>query len=69
MRIIYQFGTHYCQRWHLKSGLPFLISYGMEHRYISLDGDGDSHEDATTEQDVMEGVEEVWEEVMMNMSE
>ena len=41
----------------------------MEHRYISLDGDGDSHEDATSEQDVMEGVEEVWEEVMMNMSE
>ena len=39
----------------------------MEDSQVPLNGDGDGHEDAAGEEDVVEGVEEVWEEVVMNL--
>ena len=44
------------------SGLPFPVVAWMEDGQISLCGDGDGHEDAAGEEDVVEGVEEVGEE-------
>ena len=40
----------------------------MEDGEIALNGDGDCHEDAGTEEDVVEGIEEVGEEMVMQTS-
>ena len=46
--------------------LPVSVNKRMEDGEISLDGDGDSHEDADAEEDVVKGVEEVGEEVVVD---
>ena len=39
----------------------------MKYGEISLNGYGDCHEDTDTEKDVVEGIEEVWEKMMMEL--
>ena len=40
----------------------------MKYGKISLNGYGDSHEDTDTEKDVVEGIEEIGEHLMMDLS-
>ena len=47
--------------------LPHLVDQGMEDGEVPLYGDGDGHEDAGAEEDVVEGVEEVGEQVVMDL--
>ena len=46
--------------------LPVSVNKGMKNGEVSLDGDGDSHEDAGAEEDVVERVEKVGEEEMVD---
>ena len=39
----------------------------MEDSQIPLNRDGDGHEDAASEENIVEGVEEVWEEAVMDL--
>ena len=48
--------------------IPQFVNKRMENGEISLNGDGDGHEDARAEEDVVEGEEEVGEEVVMQSS-
>ena len=45
-----------------QQGLPQFVNKWMEDGEIPLDGDGDSHEDACAEEDVVERREKVGEE-------
>ena len=45
---------------------PQFVNKWMEDGQISLNGDGDSHEDAGAEEDVVERIEKVGEEVVMH---
>ena len=47
--------------------LPVSVDQRVEDSQVPLNRDGDGHEDAAGEEDVVEGVEEVWEKVMMNL--
>jgi len=47
---------------------PFLVHKWMEDSQVSLNGDGNGHEDTAGKEDVVEGVEEVGEEVVMNLN-
>ena len=46
---------------------PVSVDQGMEDGEVPLYGDGDGHEDAGAEEDVVEGVEEVGEQVVMDL--
>ena len=46
-------------RFKKKNSLPVSVNKGMENGEVSLDGDGDCHEDAGAEEDVVERVESV----------
>jgi len=46
---------------------PVPVHQGVEDGQVPLYGDGDGHEDAAGEEDVVEGVEEVWEEVVVDL--
>ncbi len=48
-----------------KPHLPQFVNKWMEDGEIPLNGDGDCHEDAGTEEDVVEGIEEVGEHEMV----
>ena len=45
--------------------MPVSVNKWMEDGQISLNGDGDSHEDAGAEEDVVERIEKVGEEEMV----
>ena len=45
--------------------LPQFVNKWMEDGEIPLDGDGDSHEDAGAQEDVVERIEKVGEEMVM----
>ena len=45
--------------------LPFVVIVVVEDDQVPLYGDGDGHEDAGGEEDVVEGVEKVGEEVVV----
>ena len=47
--------------------LPVPVDEWVEDCQVPLYGDGDGHEDAAGEEDVVEGVEEVGEEVVVNL--
>ena len=41
----------------------------MEDSQVPLHGDGDGHEDTAGEEDIVEGVEEVWKQMMMSLGD
>ena len=45
--------------------LPFLVVAVVEDNQVPLYGDGNGHEDTAGEEDVMEGMEEIGEEMVM----
>ena len=47
--------------------LPIFVNDWSEYSKISFNRDGDGHENATGEEDISEGIEEVGEEVVMNL--
>jgi len=65
-----------CQANHwedMAAEVPGVASVSVDKRVedgeVPLYGDGDGHEDAAGEKDVVEGVEEVWKEVVMDLCE
>ena len=48
---------------------PVSVDQGMEDGEVPLYGDGDGHEDAGAEEDVVEGVQEVGEQVVMDLGD
>jgi len=46
---------------------PVPVNQGVEDSQVPLYGDGDGHEDAAGEEDVVEGVEEVGEEMVVDL--
>ena len=46
---------------------PVSVDQGMEDGEVPLYGDGDGHEDAGAEEDVVEGVQEVRQQVVVDL--